>query len=423
MPTTKINRDGEESINLDPNVIINNVGPGFVQACSSLEKAASAISSIAIPDDFEYAPELSKMPSRINSSDSTLKDICSWIINDVVKPLLEADKKNLGLVQELLNATNGFEWLKNILLNREFTFDKNINYSIEYFRENGVMPYSLMTPSSVSDGKPKPVIVWLHGAGTRNNQKSLLESSYNLSTVISESELSNFDAYVLSPHLVGETYWAQSKVKRELVKLLDKFISEHNVDKDNIVLIGGSLGGQGAIYMAANMPEYFSKVVVISGYNPTPGKKCPNIEIPTIGYIGTKEAGEDTKSINDMKNSFAAQVGEENIKVVEASHSNMPKEVYNIDEDGNGKSDVIEWLFSDYNRNKSGLELKQTDSKLKVSATLIPSKLTTTQSNTTPSDTIQTHKTSPTTLKPKPNKPGSKTKKTELSNTNSNGKT
>lgn len=103
MFTTMTNMGGGGSINLDPNAIINNVGPGFVQASSNLEKAASMISSITIPDDFEYAAELSKMPSRIDSSSSSLKKIYSWIIDDIVIPLIVADQKNQAAVQEISN--------------------------------------------------------------------------------------------------------------------------------------------------------------------------------------------------------------------------------------------------------------------------------------------------------------------------------
>lgn len=116
MPTTKTNRDGEESINLDPNIIINNVGPGFVQASSNLEKAATVISSITIPDDFEYAEELFKMPSRIDSSSTSLKEIYSWIIDDIVIPLIVADQKNQVAVQKLSNTTYDLKGLRDTLL-------------------------------------------------------------------------------------------------------------------------------------------------------------------------------------------------------------------------------------------------------------------------------------------------------------------
>lgn len=56
------------------------------------------------------------------------------------------------------------------------------------------------------------------------------------------------------------------------------------------------MGGQGALYMAHELPEYFSKCVVLSGYNS--GVDISEISIPTIGFVGTRAAGEDGASVN-----------------------------------------------------------------------------------------------------------------------------
>lgn len=232
-------------------------------------------------------------------------------------------------------------------------FNKDITYTIDYKdsgKDGGIMPYSLMTPSTVNDGNPKPVIVWLHGVQEGGlDGKTFIKSNYNLTNVISQSKLDNFDAYVISPQLRGKYSlgeWSSEKGKEYLTNLLDEFISEHNVDTNNIVICGGSLGGQGAIYMAANMPEYFSKAVILSGY--PCAAEISDIKMPVIGYV---ERG--GVSYNYMTDSFTKQLGEDKLTIMDTSHGKLPEVVFNTDNDGNGRADVIEWMFSDLNNDSS----------------------------------------------------------------------
>ena len=81
-------------------------------------------------------------------------------------------------------------------------FDKNITFTYEYINNGDIMPYGLFTPSSAGDGKPKPLIVWLHGKG----EFGITEAEFNnksLPKILKESEFEGFDAYVICPHVTG----------------------------------------------------------------------------------------------------------------------------------------------------------------------------------------------------------------------------
>jgi len=234
----------------------------------------------------------------------------------------------------------------------EDIFGKNISYIEGYEDATDVMPYTYLKPTK-TDGKSKPLIVWLHGGGARQ-VNTYKDSNYNLTHVISESDLSNFDAYVISPVLTSSSdVWYEQDSVDKLSKLLDKFIAENNVDRNNIVICGGSAGGQGTLYMAKNMTDYFSQAVVLSGYG-VQGISGKDIEIPIKGYVGKWDDGNSIKYMNRL----ASEIGEDKVTYVsEASHGKLPRILYNLDEDGNGKSDFIEDLFGSSSLKQSVVEL------------------------------------------------------------------
>ena len=136
-------------------------------------------------------------------------------------------------------------------------FDNEIVYDIEYVNDGEVMSYALFTPSTANEDTAMPVIVWLHGLGqVGSSEKSFM--NYGLIKIIPDWELTNFNAYIICPHLkstYNTSYWSNKKTERNLKELLDKFFEEHNIDKDNVIVTGTSLGGQGTIYCAVNMAE------------------------------------------------------------------------------------------------------------------------------------------------------------------------
>ena len=223
--------------------------------------------------------------------------------------------------------------------------EENITFSYEYISEEDVIPYGLFTPSTASSNEKIPLIVWLHGSGEREVSETTF-SNKGLPHVLNNWTLKGFNAYVICPQLTGKWNrgaWCFPEPKEYLQNLIDKFISEHNVDTEKIIITGHSLGAQGAMYMAHELPEYFSKLVIFSGY--WTDVDITEIDIPTIGYIGMVYYGEDSASVSYMANNFEPAFGEENMFWVRASHGNLPYVAFNEDKDGDGHSDVVEWML------------------------------------------------------------------------------
>lgn len=226
-------------------------------------------------------------------------------------------------------------------------FDESIEFCSEYISDGEVMPYALYTPSTLDETKKTPLIVWLHGSGEVGATEDVFFDR-GLPKTMNEWVLNGFNAYIICPHLArnwNTGRWNKETTKNNLQALLDKFMMEHNIDTEQVVVVGHSLGGQGALYMAHELPEYFSKCVVLSGYNS--GVDISEISIPTIGFVGTREAGEDGTSVNYMVGSMAEFFGTNNVISLQASHGGLPKIVFNLDSNGNHRPDLVEWMFGD----------------------------------------------------------------------------
>ena len=80
-----------------------------------------------------------------------------------------------------------------------------------------------------------------------------------------DSGYEGFRAYVVVPAMDNpDGSWPN--YIGQLQSVLDDFTETYNVDTENIVLMGNSRGGTGALALAVQMPDYFSKCVACSAF-------------------------------------------------------------------------------------------------------------------------------------------------------------
>lgn len=206
-------------------------------------------------------------------------------------------------------------------------YSKDITWDWNYYKSGDTMPYGIFTPSNADKAESLPMIVWLHGTGgVSKGERELLRSG--LPYAIKNNKLEGFGAYILCPQLTNgySGTWSDENATDKLQAVLDKVIQEYNIDTNNVVITGHSLGGIGALYMAHNLSSYFSKCAVFSGYYP--GFSPSEITMPTICYVGTND---DKSCIRDAEDYFKPAFGEENVFYIEANHTEVPKLAYTLD--------------------------------------------------------------------------------------------
>ena len=222
--------------------------------------------------------------------------------------------------------------------NKPIISDKSITFTYKYVSSEIYLPYALYTPSTASEGKKIPLVVWLHGGNEFYVGEDAFKKS-GLLEVINNWKLDGFNAYVLCPHAAGKWksgLWVTEKNANNVYNLIDKFIKENNVDKNKIILVGHSQGGRGVLYIPSVRPNYFSALVALSAFDPVndiSGLK----HIPAKGY---------SEGYGYMQTTFAETFGKENYMDIMTSHGDIPNKAFNLDENKDNKSDLVEWMLT-----------------------------------------------------------------------------
>jgi len=142
------------------------------------------------------------------------------------------------------------------------------------------LPYSSFYPKEYKEGKQVPLILFLHGAGERGNDNE--SQRIHIAPILSDPIFQKENPCVLVfPQCPEEDYWAhvnteggQWTVKTsetptpamgKVIKVLDAYLQDPNIDKSRIYLSGLSMGGFGTFDLLSRKPELFAAAVPICG--------------------------------------------------------------------------------------------------------------------------------------------------------------
>ncbi|MBQ8886860.1 MAG: hypothetical protein IJY61_04080 [Candidatus Gastranaerophilales bacterium] len=251
------------------------------------------------------------------------------------KDTLNSVQKELSEIDTHLNKAKSKELEdKYSQKDKANTFD--INEGFEAIKGEGDtnMSYSVIKPKNLDPNEEVPVIVYLHGAG--GNEHSLytqIMDDYNLPE--------GFNGYIICPTAQG--YWDNERSAENIDQILTTFGETHNIDANNITIVGHSMGGTGALYMADSEVfkddegYKFSKAAAITGYS----KNQNDYDIPVALYAdSTSEYALKDHNLNaDSDDMYVDWVGE--------AHTNMDNRAFTEDADNDGKADLLEWLFDE----------------------------------------------------------------------------
>ncbi len=162
---------------------------------------------------------------------------------------------------------------------------ENMTYSKELFiKGSDTLRYRMLIPKDFSEEREYPLILFLHGAGERgnDNEKQLTHGS---KLFTNDTIRTNYPAIVIFPQCAGDDYWAQVAVDRShypigldfnyekgptahmgmVMDLLDKTLQQSYIKKDQVYLMGLSMGGMGTFELLYRKPDVFAAAVPICG--------------------------------------------------------------------------------------------------------------------------------------------------------------
>ena len=173
------------------------------------------------------------------------------------------------------------------------------------------MKYRYFDPAGVFQAPKKgyPLVLFLHGEDERGTDNELQILTSKGATLWAELGAKN-PCYVLAPQIEGE--WVEEGNDGLVMKMLDEFIADHNVDKGRVYVQGFSMGGVGTWNMVLKHPERFAAAIPMCAYAPdrwydNDAKAFEAIKMMPIWTFAV--ANDDPKTIDGTKKAVGTLVG------------------------------------------------------------------------------------------------------------------
>lgn len=154
--------------------------------------------------------------------------------------------------------------------------EKSIVFTGGEYREE-TFRYRLLKP--ITTDQPMPLVVFLHGAGERGTDNRL-QLLYLPDQLAQPRWRQRFPCYVLAPQCRPDRKWMNvdwsapgdpemptdpSEQLQAVLQMIEKTISEEQIDRSRIYLTGLSMGGFGSFDLAIRRPDLFAAVAPICG--------------------------------------------------------------------------------------------------------------------------------------------------------------
>ena len=121
------------------------------------------------------------------------------------------------------------------------------------------MQYVVKYPIGYKEGEKYPVLLFLHGAGTRGTDITALEQN----VLFTDSEVVDRYPFVtVAPLCHGNSWFDHFETLRRFVLAI---LEMPYTDSERVYVIGNSMGGYGTWALGMSMPECFAAIVPICG--------------------------------------------------------------------------------------------------------------------------------------------------------------
>lgn len=197
--------------------------------------------------------------------------------------------------------------------------------------------YVTRFPDRYKVGQKYPVVIFLHGAGSRGNNIDLLVNNPYFEIIDKHSD---FPFVTIAPQCSENTWF---DVFEQLKRLVCKIAHEGFTDKERIYLMGASMGGYATWQMAMSLPELFAAIVPICG-----GGMYWNasrlVNVPVWAFHGTKDTVVKLEESVKMVDAVNICGGNAKLTVYPENQHDAWSDTYN-------NYEVFEWMLSNTNTN------------------------------------------------------------------------
>ena len=205
------------------------------------------------------------------------------------------------------------------------------------------LPYLVCYPDGYVSGEKYPVLLMLHGAGTRG----ITLEQYQASTCFSQISKSAKEQLILvAPHCTADSWFDKFET---LIRFANWLPTAPFADAGRFYLLGGSMGAYAAWQLAMSQPHLFAAMIPICG-----GGMYWNasrlVNVPVWAFHGAK----DTTVLPEESEKMVHKLQK---KGAEAKLTIYPDNAHDAWNDTYNNPEVFEWLLSHKNENAKTLEI------------------------------------------------------------------
>lgn len=236
-----------------------------------------------------------------------------------------------------------------VFLYSNLIYSQDKSFTMKQFKsDNESINYMFWVPHNYSKSKKYPLILMLHGAGTRGTSNG--ENLKYFKDLIKYSQ-NNHPAFMVAPIVPVERVWATygwgtknehmtnrpSFMMSMTNKLLNKLIHKHSINSKRIYITGVSIGGYGTWEFIQRYPEMIAAAIPVCGGGDV---KFANklITTPIWGFHGNKDDVIPSEKTAKMIKAINKAGGI-------ARYSELSNVGHNAWDFTYNKSELMKWLF------------------------------------------------------------------------------
>ena len=212
-----------------------------------------------------------------------------------------------------------------------------------YSSEKARLSFLLYLPAEYGKDPHRewPLILYLHGSGSRGNNLDYLKLEGLPKKLEGEP---SFPFLVLSPQIENENaYWPDSATSSSLLALLDEIALVYSINPKQIYLTGVSLGGNGTWEIGLRNPGRFAALVPVMGYYgypfTVPDNICDLKTVPIWAFHGAKDETVPLDAEESLVKALQACEGDVRLTVYPDAGHDIATEVYT-------RPDIYTWMSS-----------------------------------------------------------------------------
>jgi predicted peptidase len=211
------------------------------------------------------------------------------------------------------------------------------------------LPYRLLRPPKVVDGKKYPLVVFLHGAGERgsDNEKQLVHGVPQF-----VANLEKHPCFLIAPQCPEGKRWVEvdwsadshtqpkepDEVGRLTLVLVEKTIKDLPIDPKRVYITGLSMGGYGTWDLLARRPDLFAAAApVCGGADEATATKIK--DIPIWAFHGAKDTAVKPARSRNMIAALKKAGGK-------PKYTEYPEVGHNSWDNAYRDPELFKWLFA-----------------------------------------------------------------------------